>query len=318
MNYRHIKQLNFDISEISLGTWGLDSSFWGDYDVREIYKAYFTAKELGINSIDTAAAYGNRDAEKLLGNIIKEFNWEDVFIGTKIQPLVSAITPLHPDQAFPRQYIIKSTEESLKCLGIESLPLQQLHTWDDTWLGSGEWLETMYDLKREGKIRSIGVSIRDHAADSAIGIIESGYIDFVQLIYNIFDQSASDKLFKLCLDKNVNVIVRSPLYEGVFSGKLNRNQVFPDSDWRNGFFSGGHLEECLDRVDEIYKNVSFINKDNIAEYAIKFSLSHPAVKTVAVGMRNSNHVWENSKASSDFLLSDYEISKLKPYSWLFT
>ena len=158
----------------------------------------------------------------------------------------------------------------------------------------------------------------DHAPDTALEIVSSGYIDSVQLIYNIFDQSPAVELFDLCRRMGVSVIVRSPLYEGMLSGKYTKEHQFPETDWRHSFFSGGHLEECIDRVEKIREENPNIQAANMSDYAIRFALSHPAVTTVAVGMRSAGHVWENCKASSAELLTPDEVETMKKYDWMST
>lgn len=318
MHYRNFTRLNRPVSEITIGTWGLDAQSWGAFDEKDIYRTFAAARELGVNSIDTAAAYGEGYAEHLIGRIIRDLSWNDVFVATKIQPLITLMTPIHADQAFPGQYIIESTEQSLRNLGVDHIPLQQLHVWDPSWLGQGDWMNAMFHLKQQGKIGAIGISLFDHAPDTALEIVSTGYIDSVQLIYNIFDQSPATELFNLCLRMGVSVIVRSPLYEGILSGQYEKGHSFAETDWRHSFFAGGHLDECIDRVEKIYAEQPGINKENISQYALRFALSHPAVTTVAVGMRSPGHVWKNCKASSDWLLSPAELERIKQYDWMST
>jgi aryl-alcohol dehydrogenase-like predicted oxidoreductase len=113
----------------------------------------------------------------------------------------------------------------------------------------------------------------------------------------------------------VSVIIRSALYEGVLTGKYNAGHEFDKNDWRNNFFSGGHLAECAERVQSIYDTIPGIDCDNIAEYALKFALSHPAVTSVIVGMRSARHVYDNAKASSDFLLTPDLIKEMGVFDW---
>ncbi len=318
MHYRTFKGLNHPVSEIGIGTWGLDAGKWGGFDEQEITRAYAMAKELGVNFIDTAAAYGEGTAEMLIGKIINQLGWRDVLLATKVQPLITLMTPIHADQAFPGKYVIESTERSLRNLGVDHIPLQQLHIWDSTWFGQGDWLDALYLLKQQGKIGAIGISLFDHAPDTALEIVDSGYIDAVQVIYNIFDQSPANELFDLCLKRNVSVIARSPLYEGVLSGNFTKGHQFEETDWRKGFFAGGHLEECLDRLSEITEGIPGVKLNGPADYALRFALSHPAVTTVITGMRSTDHVWNNCKASADYLLDPEELYELKQFDWMST
>ena len=102
---------------------------------------------------------------------------------------------LRPEEVFPADWIVACTERSLQNLGLETIDVQQLHVWSDEWVGQGDWLDAIERLKRDGKIRFFGVSINDHEPENAIRLVESGLVDTVQVIYNVFDQSPEDALF---------------------------------------------------------------------------------------------------------------------------
>lgn len=312
MQYRYCNSLKRNISEISLGTWGLDKYMWGKFDEKEIYKTFEAARILGINFIDTAQDY--KGVERLVGRIIKDLSWHDAIVATKIPPKIYSNNLLKASQAYLAEYIISQIERSLICLGLEQILLLQLHTWNSDWFEEEEWIHTLLDLKKQGKIGAIGLSLVDHMANSGIEIIKSGCIDFIQVMYNLFDQSAKDKLLDVCFKNSVSVIARSVLYEGFFSGKIDLNYEFNEGDWRKKYFTGIHFEACLERLKMIYSDG--ISPDNIASYAICFALSHPSITTVILGMRSVKHVWENTRVSESMLLSKSELNKIRKYHWL--
>src|SRR6185437_3011522 len=127
-----------------------------------------------------------------------------------------------------RDYIVRSTEQSLKNLGVEIIDLQQLHVWNPAWTGREEWRRAFEDLKTQGKVRSFGISINDHQPDTALDVIATGLIDTVQVIYNIFDQSPEPNLFAECVRRDVGVIVRVPFDEGSLTGRIEEKTAFPD------------------------------------------------------------------------------------------
>ena len=102
------------------------------------------------------------------------------------------VTPV--EETFPADHVIKCTEKSLKNLGLETIDVQQFHVWSDEWVDQGEWLSAIQKLKDQGKIRFFGVSINDYQPENAIKLIESGVLDTVQVIYNIFEQNPEEKL----------------------------------------------------------------------------------------------------------------------------
>ena len=102
---------------------------------------------------------------------------------------------LRPEEVIPADWIVACTERSLQNLGLETIDVQQLHVWSDEWVGQGDWLDAIERLKGDGKIRFFGVSINAHEPENAIRLVESGLVDTVQVIYNVFDQSPEDALF---------------------------------------------------------------------------------------------------------------------------
>lgn len=304
------------VSEIGHGTWAM-GNMWGPSDDQLSVKALIRALELGVNFIDTASVYGNGRSEKLIATALEEYQKEDVFIATKVPPKNMRWPASHEipvEKTFPIEHILKSTERSLKNLKRDYVDLQQLHVWSDSWLTQTDWPEMIQKLKQSGKIRFFGISINDHEPESALKLVESGLIDSVQVIYNLFDQSPEKNLFPLCLEKKVAVIARVPLDEGSLTGKLTPETEFHPSDWRKKYFSGDRLRETCERVEKL----KFLIRDEIqtmSQAALKFCLSHPAISTVIPGMRTLEHVEENCKVSDGKLLSSEELKEIKLHAW---
>ena len=120
----------------------------------------------------------------------------------------------------------------MRNLGLETIDVQQFHVWSDDWVGQGDWLEAIQKLKQQGKLRSFGVSINDYQPENVIKLIESGVLDTVQVIYNIFEQNPEENLFPACERKNVGVIVRVALDEGGLTGKITPDTTFAEDDFR--------------------------------------------------------------------------------------
>ena len=170
---------------------------WLGADDDESLTALRRAIELGVNFIDTAAGYGNGHSEELVGRVVRE-SAEPVYVSTKIPPKNMrwpAPAGVPADDAYPRDWVVSQTEASLERLGLETIDVQQFHVWSDEWVGQGDWLDAVEELKQAGKIRAFGVSINDHQPANAVKLVESGDVDTVQVIYNVFDQSPEDELF---------------------------------------------------------------------------------------------------------------------------
>jgi len=218
------------------------------------------------------------------------------------------------EKVFPRDYIVACTERSLQNLGVETLDLQQLHVWNPEWLDSDEWRRGFEDIKTSGKARAVGISINDHQPDSALGIIKTGLIDTVQVIYNIFDQTPEKSLFPLCIEKNIGVIARVPFDEGSLTGQINEFTQFPEGDFRNLYFSGNCKKEVHDRVLAICEELQ-VPMEHMPEIALRFCFSHPAVSSVIPGMRRVVSVEHNAAAAGLGPLPSNTLEVLRRHAW---
>ena len=176
---------------------------------------------------------------------------------------------------FPGDHIRASLETSLRASGLEAFDVLQFHVWSDEWMGRGDWLETIEDLKREGKIRFFGVSINDYQPDNALDLVRSGHVDTVQVIYNAFHQAPEEHLLPACAEHGVGVIVRVALDEGGLTGRITPDTTFPDGDFRNSFFGGDRKAQVKQHVDALVADLG-IEPDQIAEVALRYVLSQDA------------------------------------------
>jgi aryl-alcohol dehydrogenase-like predicted oxidoreductase len=228
MNYRTLGKTGLQVSEVRYGAWGIGKSNWIGASDDESIKALNKAFDLGLNFVDTALGYGEGHSERLIGQVRKKRS-EPIFVATKIPPKNGqwpAQSGVPVEKTFPAEHVIVCTEESLKNLGSEAIDLQQFHVWSDEWVNRGDWLEVVQKLKEYGKIRFFGISINDFQPDNAIKLIETGVVDTVQVIYNIFEQSPADRLLAPCEHHHVGVIVRVALDEGGLTGKSHRMPHF--------------------------------------------------------------------------------------------
>nr|MDQ2901155.1 aldo/keto reductase [Acidobacteriota bacterium] len=292
MKTRLLGRTGFKVSEIGYGAWGIGGSQWMGAGERSSLAALRKAIELGINFIDTALAYGDGNSERLVGRAVREMEAREIYIATKVPPK-NGLWPARPGialaEVFSRDYIIESTGRSLKNLGVDSIDLLQLHVWNPEWIGREEWRRAFEDLKTSGKVRAVGVSINDHQPDSALEIINTGLIDTVQVIYNIFDQTPEEKLFPLCREKNIGVIARVPLDEGALTGKITEETEFPEGDFRNFYFRDDRKKQVVERVNSLITELEY-PAEQLPELALRFCITNPAVSTVIPGMRSMENV----------------------------
>jgi aryl-alcohol dehydrogenase-like predicted oxidoreductase len=317
MQSRPLGRSGIDVSVLGYGAWGIGRTMWIGADDDESLRALRRAIELGVTFIDTALGYGDGHSEELVGRTARVSS-ETVHVATKIPPKNMqwpARPGVHADEAFPGDWIVACTERSLRNLGLDAIDVQQLHVWSDEWVDQGDWLETVERLKREGKIRAFGVSINDHEPANAIRLVESGVVDSVQVIYNVFDQSPEDELFDAVRAANVGVIVRVPFDEGALTGRIRPDTTFPDGDFRNSYFGGDRREQVWEHVEAITSDLG-LEVDDLPELALRFCLSHPAVSTVIAGMRSLRNVEANAAAANKGSLSAGQLERLQAHRWV--
>jgi len=254
---------------------------------------------MGVRHFDTAWGYQRGKNEEMLGSVLKELNArEQAVIATKVPPKngkwpAKASYPL--DDVFPADYIRSVTERSLEHLGVSCIDLQQFHVWTDAWAEDDRWQRAVADLKAEGLIRGVGISINRWEPANAIRALQTGLIDAVQVVYNIFDQAPEDELFPVCQKLGVAVIARVPFDEGSLTGTMTEHDTWPQGDWRNLYFTPQNLQATLARVARVQDDLPA--GTDLPELALRFILHHPAVSTVIPGMRTQRHVARNLAAS---------------------
>jgi aryl-alcohol dehydrogenase-like predicted oxidoreductase len=317
MRYRTLGKTGLEVSELGFGAWGIGGTGWIGAEDDESLRALRLAIEHGVNFLDTAYAYGDGHSEQLVGVAVRE-SAEQVHVASKVPPKNMqwpARSGLRPEEVFPADWIVACTDGSLQNLGLETIDVQQLHVWSDEWVGRGDWLDAIERLKREGKIRFFGVSINDHEPENAIRLVESGVVDTVQVIYNIFDQSPEDALFAAVEAARVGVIVRVPLDEGALTGAVRAETTFPQGDFRNDYFAGGRKGEVWERVQAIARDLD-VEVEGVAEIALRFCLSHPAASVVIPGMRSTRNVERNVRAASAGPLEEDQLTTLRRHRWV--
>jgi aryl-alcohol dehydrogenase-like predicted oxidoreductase len=316
MNYRTLGKTGLQVSEIGYGAWGIGKGMWVGAEDDESIKALNKAIDLGLNFIDTALVYGDGHSENLVGQVVRGRS-ERIYVASKIPPKNyqwPAQRGVPVREAFAADHVIASTEESLRNLGLETIDVQQFHVWSDEWADQGDWLGAIQKLKKEGKIRFFGISINDCQPDNAIRLIETGAVDTVQVIHNIFEQAPEDRLYPACEKRQVGVIVRVPFDEGSLTGKITPDTKFDSSDFRSGYFGGDRKQQVYDRVQKIVSDLG-ISLDQMPETALRYILGHPAVSTVIPGMRSVRNVERNCQASDGRGLLKEQVEQLKAHRW---
>jgi aryl-alcohol dehydrogenase-like predicted oxidoreductase len=315
LKYRKLGCTGLQISEIGFGAWAIGGS-WGPQDENESIKALHRALDLGVNFIDTAAVYGGGKSEKIIAEVLKERK-EEIIVATKTPPAPGPWPPspyCDMEKRFSEEYLRKNIEKRLRFLQTDCIDILQLHTWTRAWNKNPLPLITLKKLKEEGKIRYIGVSTPEDDQNCVIDLMRQGYLDTVQVIYNIFEQEPAAELLPAALENDVGIIVRVVFDEGVLTGKYQADSTFPEGDFRNYYFAGDRLERAVKRVERIKEKDDGLNL-NMAEVALKYGLSHDAVSTIIAGIRNVNQAEMNCAVSDLPDLSEELLIKLRKDAW---
>jgi aryl-alcohol dehydrogenase-like predicted oxidoreductase len=316
MHTRTLGRTGIEVSEIGYGAWGIGGSGWLGAQDDESLEALNRAIDLGVNLIDTALGYGDGHSEELVGQVVRERS-ETVHVTTKIPPknrIWPAPDGIDPEEAFPAAHVIECTERSLRNTGLDVLDVQQFHVWSDEWVGRGSWQEAIERLKAEGKIRAFGVSINDHQPANALKLIDSGVVDTVQVIYNVFDQTPEDELLPACREHGIGVLARVPLDEGALTGRIGPGTTFPEGDFRARYFRGDRLEQVDQHVNALLGDLG-IERDELAEVALRYVLSEDAVSSVIPGMRTVRNVERNTALGDGRGLPAEQVAALKAHRW---
>jgi aryl-alcohol dehydrogenase-like predicted oxidoreductase len=312
---RRLGRTGLLVSEIGFGAWGIGGSSWGGPDDSNSLAALAKAFDLGVNFVDTALVYGSGHGERLVSQALQG-RTEAIYVATKIPPknmLWPARSGIPLRKVFPSRHVKKCTEESLRNLRRDTIDLQQFHVWNQEWSDDEDWRESVTWLKRTGKVRFVGISVNDHAPASVVPALQTGLIDCVQVIYNIFDPSPADQLFPLCQQLDIGVIARVPFDEGSLTGTINPETTFPPGDMRSRYFRGDRKQTVWERVQSLRRDLG--EQESLARTALRFCLSHPAVSTVIPGMRKPAHVEENSGASQAGPLPPATLEMLARHRW---
>jgi aryl-alcohol dehydrogenase-like predicted oxidoreductase len=298
MEYRPLGRTGFEVSTISLGCWAIGGS-WGSVDDSESMRALHRALDLGVNFFDTADVYGDGRSERLLAQLRKQRR-EPFYIATK------AGRRLNPHNAagYNRENLTQFIERSLKNLEVDALDLVQLHCPPTDVYYKPEVFGALDDLVKAGKLRHYGVSVE--RVEEGLKALEYPNVQSIQVIYNVYRQRPSERLFREALQRKVGILARVPLASGLLTGKLRKDSQFEADDHRRfnrhgeafdrgETFSGVDYELGLAVADSLQ---SFVPAGaTLAQWALRWILMQQAVTCAIPGAKRPAQVEENLKAA---------------------
>ncbi len=312
MNYRTLGKTNLKISEISLGTWQVGGKWGSGFDDAHAEKIIHSAIDSGVNFIDTADVYENGMSEAAVGRVVRSRK-ENVYVATKCGRQINP----HVDAGYTPKALHKFVEDSLKNTGLERLDLIQLHCPPTDTYYRPEIFGLFDDLKKEGKIANLGVSVEK--VEEGIKAMQYDNVTTVQIIFNLFRQRPAELFFREAEKNNIGVIVRVPLASGLLTGKFDKNTSFDAEDHRNfnrdgeafdkgETFSGVDYEKGIEAVNQLKQ--LFPDTENLAPVALQWILQYPEVSTIIPGASKEEHLMSNLSALDRKKLTQAQIKKM--------
>ena len=312
MQTRTLGNTELDFTTIGLGTWAIgggDWKFgWGPQDPNEAIDGLLAGLELGINWIDTAPVYGDGASERLVGQVLQQVTRENVLIATKCSRKVLPDGSVHG--ILDAESVKSECEQSLKRLGVDVIDLYQMH-WPEPDGQIEEGWGAMINLKKEGKVREIGVSNFDVSQMKRLERMHP--VASLQPPYNMFQREAEDALFSYCASQRMGIVCYSPLAKGLLSGAMTRARAaaFESSDHRSRDprFASPQLEANLQIVDQLQSLAKNYSR-SVGELAIAWTLHRTEVTAAIVGVRNRAQI-QGTHAAADWQLTNEEISQIE-------
>ena len=291
MNYRMLGKTGFKVSEISMGCWGIGGQ-WGPVEEKEAISTIHAAYDSGVNLFDTADAYGLGQSEFYTGKALRGIR-EDVFIATKVGNWARrfgdapGLKTIHS--------IINCCHASLYRLGTDYIDLYQCHV--SVPENPELFVEAFEVLKKQGKIRHYAISTNDIVSLKALD--SNGECSACQINYSLLNRTAEKDILPFCLEKQIGVLIRGPLAQGMLSDKFSENTHFDDcvrQKWNPG---SSHNQEFLNNLEKIKSLRELVNSErSMVDLSLQFVLAHPAVSCPIPGMKSPEQSRQNVSAST--------------------
>lgn len=305
MRYRRLGRTNLHVSEVGFGAWAIGGNkhghSYGPTDNATSLQTIAQALELGCTFFDTADLYGHGLSEKLLGQALASQRQECI-IATKVGGDFYH-GPFRKN--FDADYIRFALDKSLERLRTDYIDIYQLHNPPLMMLERGANYALMEELKQSGKIRHYGVSVHD--AYEGIMAIETGKPDVIQVAYSVLRQDPREELFAIAQERDVGLIIREPLANGMLTGKYAETATFDASDMRHKWPA-----EFVAMQARLAEKARFLatSQRTLAQAALRFILDASAVSVVIPGMKTLAQARENCAASEFPALTEAEHAML--------
>jgi aryl-alcohol dehydrogenase-like predicted oxidoreductase len=311
MRTRTLGSTGREVSEVGFGAWQIGAD-WGNVGEDEALATLHASADAGVTFFDTADVYGDGRSERLVGRLLRERAGEPITVATKMGRRLEQTVANYSPEHF-REWNNRSRQN----LGLDTLPLVQLHCPPTDLYYHPEVFEDLEAMVAEGRIEAYGVSVE--RVEEALKAIEYPNVATVQIIFNPFRQRPAGVFFAEAERRGIGVIVRVPLASGLLSGKYTRETTFAPDDHRTfnrhgesfdvgETFAGVPFEVGLDAVEELRPLVP--DGATLAQLALRWILMHDAVSTVIPGARSPEQARANAAAAALPALADATMSRI--------
>jgi len=296
MNYAKLGQTGIEVSRLTFGCWELGGGWWEKAEDEVNIKLLQTAFDRGVNSFDTAEAYGDGHSETIVGLALAGKRKECV-LATKVSK-----------DHLRRDDLRRAVEKSLQRLRTDYLDLYYVH-WPNPEIPLQETMTEMSRLKEEGIIRAIGVS--NFSLSLLQQAQEYAQVDAIQPEYSLLQREIEGGLLPYCREQSIAVMAYSPLTKGILTGAFHfGNAKLKEDDFRRSrrFFLPEHLEKEKELL-LLLKEIAEAKGVSISQVALAWLLAQPGLTSAIVGTQNERHLLDNLQATG-LQLSQEELAKL--------
>lgn len=313
MHTRQFGKTDMQITPVGLGAWAIGGGGyafgWGPQDDEESINTINRAIDLGINWIDTAAIYGLGHSEEIVGKAIKDRS-DKPYVFTKCSLVWNEKGEV--SNSLQSSSIQREVEASLKRLGVEAIDLYQIH-WPNPEPDIEEGWSTLAKLKKEGKVRAIGVS--NFNVEQMRRAQKIAPIDSLQPPYSLLKQDVEKEILPFCEENNIGVIVYSPMASGMLTGSMTKERIekLPDDDWRKNApdFQEPRLSRNL-KLADLLTEIGYPHNVSAGVVALAWVLRQSAVSGAIVGSRHPDQI-ENLVIAAETRLSDLELGQIEKF-----
>jgi aryl-alcohol dehydrogenase-like predicted oxidoreductase len=309
---RQLGNSSIEASVVGLGTWAIGGWMWGGTDESSAIAAIQASIDAGVTLIDTAPAYGMGLSEEIVGKAINGRR-DKVILSTKCGLVWHTTKGNHFFDASGKPVhrylggdsVRYEVEQSLQRLGVETIDIYHTH-WQDPTTPIAETMQTLSDLKQEGKIRSIAAS--NISVEDVQAYCQAGQLDAVQEQYNMLDRSLEESILPYCRANNIAVLSYSSLALGLLTGKIGPERQFSGDDLRIG--NPRFTVENRQKVATLlagFKPIALERDISLAQLVIAWTLVQPGITYALCGARNVQQAIENAQAG-DIVLTEEELT----------